>query len=92
MRGEYVIRCSGGSAAHRSFRPCGRGRRVRLWGVFPLYLKPLSGVPALQIMAHRIVWCCLLVFAWLALRGELGAVRAALANPAVAPATHRLRR
>ncbi len=53
-----------------------------LWGLFPLYLKPLAGVPALQIMAHRIVWCCLLVFAWLAFRGELGAVRAALANPA----------
>ncbi len=32
-------------------------------------------------MAHRIVWCCLLVFAWLALRGELGAVRRALADP-----------
>ncbi len=32
-------------------------------------------------MAHRIVWCCLLVFAWLAARGELGSVRAALANP-----------
>jgi chloramphenicol-sensitive protein RarD len=51
-----------------------------IWGLFPLYLKPLAGVPALQIMAHRIVWCCLLVFGWLAVRGELGAVRAALAN------------
>jgi chloramphenicol-sensitive protein RarD len=52
-----------------------------LWGIFPLYLKPLSGVPTLQVLAHRIVWCCLLVFAWLAVRGELGAVRAALADP-----------
>lgn len=52
-----------------------------LWGVFPLYLKPLSGVPALQVTAHRIVWCVLLVYAWLALRGELGAVRRALADP-----------
>jgi chloramphenicol-sensitive protein RarD len=53
-----------------------------MWGVFPLYLKPMSEVPALQIMAHRIVWCCLLVFGWLAVRGEIGAVRAALADPA----------
>jgi chloramphenicol-sensitive protein RarD len=53
-----------------------------IWGVFPLYLKQLASVPALQIMAHRIVWCCLLVFAWLAVRGELGTVRMALANPA----------
>ena len=52
-----------------------------IWGLFPLYLKPLADVPALQVMAHRVVWCCLLVFAWLAIRGELGTVRAALANP-----------
>jgi len=53
-----------------------------MWGLFPLYLKPMAEVPALQIMAHRIVWCCLLVFGWLALRGELGAVRSALADAA----------
>jgi len=52
-----------------------------IWGLFPLYLKPLSGVPAMQILSHRIVWCCLLVFGWLALRGELPAVRRALADP-----------
>jgi chloramphenicol-sensitive protein RarD len=54
-----------------------------LWGLFPLYLKPLSGVSATQIMAHRIVWCCLLVFAWLAVRGQLDAVRRALVDPAI---------
>jgi chloramphenicol-sensitive protein RarD len=52
-----------------------------IWGLFPLYLRPLAEVPTLQIMAHRIVWCCLLVFAWLGLRGELGTVRRALADP-----------
>ena len=52
-----------------------------IWGLFPLYLKPLAAVPAPEIMAHRIVWCCLLVFGWLAARGELGLVRAALADP-----------
>ena len=51
-----------------------------IWGLFPLYLKPLAGVPSVQIMAHRIVWCCLVVFAWLAVRGELGAVRVAIAD------------
>jgi chloramphenicol-sensitive protein RarD len=53
-----------------------------MWGLFPLYLHPLAGVPTLQIMAHRIVWCCLLVFAWLAIKGQLGTVRTALSNPA----------
>jgi chloramphenicol-sensitive protein RarD len=52
-----------------------------IWGVFPLYFLPLRAVPATQFLAHRIVWCCVLVFAWLAVRGELGDVRAALAHP-----------
>jgi chloramphenicol-sensitive protein RarD len=54
-----------------------------IWGAMPAYLKPLQAVGALEIMAHRIVWCCLLVFAWLAVRGELQAVRAALADRGV---------
>ncbi|OIQ80210.1 EamA-like transporter family protein [mine drainage metagenome] len=46
-----------------------------LWGLFPLYFKLLEQVPALQILAHRMVWSLLLVllillalrrFAWLA--------------------------
>jgi chloramphenicol-sensitive protein RarD len=52
-----------------------------IWGVLPLYMRPLHDLSALEIMAHRIVWSCLLVFAWLAWRSELGAVRTALANP-----------
>jgi chloramphenicol-sensitive protein RarD len=52
-----------------------------IWGLLPLYLRPLGSVPALQITAHRIVESCLLVFAWLAIKGQLGAVRAALADP-----------
>jgi chloramphenicol-sensitive protein RarD len=27
-----------------------------LWGFFPIYFKALYGVPAFQIMAHRVVW------------------------------------
>ncbi len=27
-----------------------------MWGLFPLYWKSLSGVPAFQILAHRILW------------------------------------
>jgi chloramphenicol-sensitive protein RarD len=53
-----------------------------IWGLLPLYLKAVSVVPAPEIMAHRLMWCCVVVLAWLAVRGELGAVRAALANRA----------
>lgn len=45
----------------------GRGAHVRagllaglgayvIWGLFPAYLKPLAAVPALEIVAHRVVW------------------------------------
>jgi len=52
-----------------------------IWGFLPLYLRPLASVPVLEVMAHRIVWCCLAALGWLAARGELGAVRQALADP-----------
>lgn len=52
------------------------------WGVFPLYLYLLAAVSALEILTHRIVWCCVFVVGLVAVRGELGAIRAALVNPA----------
>lgn len=39
-----------------------------IWGVFPIYWKWLAQVPALQIMAHRLAWCFVLVAGYLALR------------------------
>jgi len=39
-----------------------------IWGVFPIYWKWLAQVPALQIMAHRLAWCFLLVAGYLVLR------------------------
>lgn len=53
-----------------------------IWGALPLYLRLLRGIPALTIMSHRLVWCCAFVSAWLAMRGELGGVRAALVHRA----------
>ncbi len=43
-----------------------------MWGLFPLYLIGLLTVSATEITAHRIVWSCVFVLAWLALRRELG--------------------
>jgi len=50
------------------------------WGLVPLYFRPLRDVSALQVVAHRAVWSCLLVLGCLALRGELKDVRAALTD------------
>jgi chloramphenicol-sensitive protein RarD len=54
-----------------------------IWGLLPLYLHQLHAVPPTQVMAQRLVWCCVFVLIWLALRGELSHVDAALRNPAV---------
>ena len=51
-----------------------------IWGLFPVYLHPLSGVPALQVIAHRVTWGCLFIFGWMLLRGELAALSATLTN------------
>jgi chloramphenicol-sensitive protein RarD len=52
-----------------------------LWGLVPLYLRPLAGIDALQIMTNRALWCCVLCLSWLGLRGELHAVWTALRQP-----------
>jgi chloramphenicol-sensitive protein RarD len=63
-----------------------------LWGLFPLYFKLLQQVPALQILAHRMVWSLLLVFlillvlkrwAWMRLLREQPAVLARFAGSAL---------
>jgi chloramphenicol-sensitive protein RarD len=54
-----------------------------LWGVLPLYLRLLQPMAALQIIAHRVVFCCVFVLGWLRVRGELTVLRPALGTPAV---------
>jgi len=54
-----------------------------IWGAFPLYLKPLHDLSALQIIAHRVAWACVLVLIWLFARGELRELRKPLTNPAI---------
>ncbi len=54
-----------------------------IWGVLPLYLHPLHQVSALQVIANRVVWSCIFVLGWMAIRGELATLRAALADRGV---------
>ncbi len=41
-----------------------------IWGLFPLYWKLLGSVPALQVLAHRALWCAVSVWAVLLARGD----------------------
>lgn len=46
-----------------------------IWGLFPLFWSQLGAVPALQVLAHRALWCTIAVWLLLLLRGELGWIR-----------------
>lgn len=54
-----------------------------IWGLLPIFLKQLTDVPVIQVIAHRMVWGYVVAMLWLALRGELSSVRYALANPQI---------
>lgn len=52
-----------------------------IWGLLPLYMRALDAVPALEIMLHRLLWCCAFVIALLALRRTLGRFTAVFRQP-----------
>jgi chloramphenicol-sensitive protein RarD len=54
-----------------------------IWGLFPVYLHALSGVSALQVIAHRVAWSSLFLMTWLLLRGQLGLLSVTFARPAL---------
>jgi chloramphenicol-sensitive protein RarD len=51
------------------------------WGLMPLYWHLLKAVPALQVMAHRVVWSALFVCGWLGIKYGRGWVRETLSRP-----------
>lgn len=51
-----------------------------LWGVFPLYIKQVAHVNAVEVVAHRSAWSLLFVFALLAWWRRTAWLKAALAD------------
>src|SRR3954470_6391091 len=46
-----------------------------IWGVSPIYFRALTGVPALGILCHRVVWSVVLLAGIVSVRGEWGEVK-----------------
>ena len=44
------------------------GGAFLIWGITPIYWKLLRHVPALELLAHRIVWALVLVAVWMTVR------------------------
>jgi len=51
------------------------------WGLAPVYWKLLQTVPAVELLAHRIVWSFVLVVGWLGISRRLPDLAAAWAHP-----------
>lgn len=52
-----------------------------IWGCFPLYFALFEGVPAWEVVAHRVVWSCVLLAVIVTCLKRWQPVRAALAQP-----------
>ena len=53
------------------------------WGLFPLYFRLVTTVPAAEVLAHRVVWCLLFLSVALLLRRQWGWLRPVLRSPKV---------
>lgn len=50
------------------------------WGIFPVYWKILHGVPALQLLSHRIVWSFLFLLAFVILARQWRSFKDAISH------------
>jgi len=57
-----------------------------VWGTFPLYFHALAGVPAPQILAHRILWSALFLVLLITAAGRWTEVMPELRAPGTVPA------
>lgn len=54
-----------------------------MWGVLPFYMKALGHIPAMEVIAHRIIWSVPVAGVVLMLLGRVGDVKAALKAPKI---------
>ncbi len=52
-----------------------------MWGLFPVYWKMLSQVPATEVVAHRTAWGLVAVAVWVTLRGRWSDAREVAKRP-----------
>lgn len=52
-----------------------------IWGCFPLFFSLFEGVPAWEVLIHRVLWSCLFLVVLVSLLGRWAPIRVALARP-----------
>lgn len=53
-----------------------------MWGCFPLYFALFEGIPAWEVLLHRILWSCLFLVGLISLMRRWAPVKVALSQPA----------
>jgi len=51
-----------------------------IWGTFPLLFSLFKGLPAMEVLAHRIAWSAVFVAIIITLTGKWHRIKAALTN------------
>lgn len=54
-----------------------------IWAMFPVYFKAVAQVPAMQVLAHRVIWSLLFLGIVIAMRGGYGMVSQAMLAPRI---------
>jgi chloramphenicol-sensitive protein RarD len=52
-----------------------------IWGCFPLFFSLFKGVPAWEVLIHRVLWSCMFLVLLVSALGRWAPIRAALARP-----------
>lgn len=52
-----------------------------IWGLVPIFWKLLYSLPALEILAHRVIWGLFFIAAWMTYRGRWSELRSVLRQP-----------
>ena len=55
-----------------------------IWGMSGIYFDQVAQVPALEVLAHRVVWSLVFFLLFFAIQGRLGELRAVLTTPRLA--------
>ena len=54
-----------------------------LWAIAPIYFKEMSFVPATEILAHRVIWSCVIVLVLIVLLRYTNALKKVLSSPKI---------
>ena len=54
-----------------------------LWAITPIYFKEMSFIPAAEVLAHRVIWSCVLVFLLILILKYSDALKAVLRSPRI---------